>query len=404
MMCTILQFRSATDVPPAQICHRRWLLLWLGLAIVNLAAAIALATEPDRARDLHTVRRWTHQWMFEARDLYSSPTDAGADYPPHAIVALSPLSLVPQSAAVPSWAAMNILFAFLAPVLAARFIRPRARAPDILCLVLLFLCWSGTRSLLQFSLVTLVFGLAALVLADRRPAWSGVCLGLALMKPQIGVPFLLWVVFARRWKVAGAAALLIASGTLVWCARAGANPVRTTVKYVEILRHYYAGDASLSGVSRLRPLVAEWLPGPGADIATAALSIAFLVAICLEGFRHGKRRIAAFYPAPALTAIWSLLTFYHLTYGFVLLLPAAAVVLLAEHPSSAARLRNAVLWIMQIWLVVDVPGFWRRFVLNDPEAIASAPVFHYYRVSLAILAVALWILHRQSLRSEARSV
>lgn len=400
-MCSILPTSSATVVPSSHICARRWLPLVFAFAVLNLLTGMVLVTQPERARDLQTITRWTNQWLSDGRDLYSSPRDSGADYPPHAIVVLSPISLLPSSLAVPAWAALNLVLAVLAPVLAARFVRPRAPFTNVLCLVLLFLCWSGTRSLLQFTLLTLVFGLATLIVADRKPAWAGMCLGLALMKPQIGAPFLLWVLFTRRWRVAAVGGLVVAAGSLLWCARVGANPWRTAVRYFEILGFYYTGQGSLVGVSQLRPLITGLVPGTDADLTAALVSLVLLCAICFEGLRHGAHRGAAFYPAPALAAVWSLMTFYHLTYGFVLLLPVAALLLFDEH-SETRRMRLAIALVMQLALMIDVPVIWRRFGPGDSGTILATAVPHLYRVGMAGLLVALWVLHRRTVRSNGQ--
>ena len=333
--------------------------LWLVPAALNMSAGVALATHPNRWADLQTIRLWTGQWLFAGKDLYASAS-SGTDYPPHAIVALSPLSLLPQSFAVPVWAALNIGMAALAGYLAARFVRPRVSLADALYLTLLFLCWSGTRTLLQFSLLTLVFGLAAVVLADTRPAWSGVCLGLSLMKPQIALPFLLWTVFRRRWQSAAIAILLVAAGTGLFCLRASANPLNVAIRYAQILRLYFNGEIAMQGIAQLRPLFAQIGRGAGIELATAAIVLPLLAMICVEGFRQTNSPSRVMYMAPGLAGIWSLLTFYHLTYGFVVLLPIAAVLLLEEDDASLKD-RRIVFWTLQPALMIDVPGAWRRF-------------------------------------------
>ena len=102
--------------------------------------------------------------------------------------------------------------------------------------------------------MALTFGLASAVLADRRPVWSGVCLGLALMKPQIAAPFLVWALLARRWNVVFVALGVIVAGFVVYCARAAANPVDVIGNYASILRYLYAGEAIMLGLAQLRPV------------------------------------------------------------------------------------------------------------------------------------------------------
>ena len=343
---------------------RQWIALhgwtlWIVPAALNMSAGVALATHPNRWADLQTIRRWTGQWLFTGKDLYASAS-SGTDYPPHAIVALSPLSLLPQSLAVPMWAMLNIALAALAGYLAARFVRPRVSRGDAVYFTLLFLSWSGTKTLLQFSLLTLVFGLAAVVLAEKRPAWSGVCLGLSLMKPQIALPFLLWTVFRRRWTSAVIAILVVAAGTALFCLRASANPLNVAIRYAQILQLYFNGEIAMQGIAQLRPLFAQSGGGAGIELATAAILLPLLAMICVEGFRTTNSASRVMYLAPGLAGIWSLLTFYHLTYGFVVLLPIAAVLLLDEDDESLND-RRIVFWTLQLALMIDVPGAWRRF-------------------------------------------
>lgn len=339
--------------------------LWVVPAALNMSIGVVLATHPNRWADLQTIRRWTGQWLFTGKDLYASAS-SGTDYPPHAIVALSPLSLLPQSFAVPVWAVLNIALAAIAGYLAARFVRPRVSLGDAAYLTLLFLSWSGTKTLLQFSLLTLVFGLAAVVLAEKRPAWSGVCLGLSLMKPQIALPFLLWTVFRRRWTSAAIAILVIAAGTALFCLRASANPLHVAIRYAQILQLYFNGEIAMQGIAQLRPLFGPIGGGAAIELATAAILLPLFAVICVEGFRQTNSPSRAMYLAPGLAGIWSLLTFYHLTYGFVVLLPIAAVLLLGEDDVPFHD-RRIIFWTLQLALMIDVPGAWRRF---------GAPWFH----------------------------
>src|SRR4249920_1061756 len=114
----------------------RLLLLFAGLAAVNLAAGCVLASQVSRTFDRESVMRWEASWLFERSDVYRS-ADSGTAYPPYAIVPLSPLGLLPFDVAVPLWAGVNLFLAVLAPYLAARFFQPRAPFRIILLPVLM---------------------------------------------------------------------------------------------------------------------------------------------------------------------------------------------------------------------------------------------------------------------------
>jgi hypothetical protein len=333
---------------------------WATLAVLNLSAGLIVASWPERQFDLETIRDWGRQWLVSGLDVYAN--EAMADYPPHAIVALSPLGLVPHWWAVGGWTLLNVGLAVLAPWLAVRVARPDAERTSALLPILMFLCWGGFRTLLQFSLVTLVLGLTAMAIADRRPLAGGVSLGMALMKPQMALPFLLWAAFTRRWRLLTIAAGVPIAGLAIFCVRARVDPSEVVRHYAEILNTYYVGNEELmmEGLAQLRPLVALTASDPVAVSAAAfMIALALLAPACVLGVSEGVTRRGLLVSAPPLVAVWSLLTFYHLTYGFIVLLPAATVLLFTVDPGTR-RLRSAVFWSMQVLLMVDVPGICRR--------------------------------------------
>jgi hypothetical protein len=366
-------------------CRRAVVVVWALMALANLSAGVVVASWPERQSDLDTMRRWGRQWLVSGVNVYVTDEDA-PDYPPHALVALSPLGTVPAGWAVPAWAAFNLALAVAAPYLAVRTVCPTATLSGAALPMAMFLCWGGFRTLLQFGLLSLTLGLLAMVLADKRPRWAGVCLGLALMKPQIAAPFFLWALFTRRLRIAAVAAAVVMAGFAVFCLRAHANPVSFVLRYAAILQMFYTGDAIMVGLSQLRPLIVLAVPSTAvADAIAATIALVMLGGICVLGFREARRRDLIMYSAPSLAALWSLLTFYHLTYGFLLLLPTAALLIYADDPrTSTFRLR--VFWFLQLVLMVDVPGAWRRFGhYLGPSEVMSALSIHVDRVLMMVL-------------------
>ena len=369
--------RPGFNAPLFSNPRRPVLVLWAIMAAVNLTAGVVLAARPERASDLETIERFGREWLLAGSNIYA-PTDSGAVYPPYAVVALSPLALFPAKWAVPGWTVLNLALAVVAPFLAVRVVRPAATLSDAALPMLMFLCWGGVRTLLQFSLLTLTVSLLAMVLADKRPLWSGVCFGLAMMKPQMAIPALAWALFTRRLRPIGVAAALTTAGFALFCLRARAEPVSVVVRYTEILKLLYLGDARVVGLANVRQLLALAVSStPKVDALSIAIAIAMLLAIGILGFREGKRRDAVMYSAPPLVGIWSLLTFYHLTYGFIVLLPTAMALLFANELQTA-RLRKTTLCLLQFGLMVDLPGVWRRIgpLLTVPDVVnAAVPQF-----------------------------
>ncbi len=331
------------------------------MAALNLSAGLLISSWPDRQADLDSMRRWGNAWLVEGTNIYHTAGEA-PDYPPHAIVLLSPLGLLAGNRAVAAWATFNLALAVLSVYLTVCAFRPRpgGTLASAALPMLMFLCWGGFRTLLQFSLFTLTSGLVSIVLADRRPAWSGVALGLALMKPQMAAPFVLWALFTRHWRSLAVAFSIVAVAFLLYCVRAFAAPLGVVTSYLAILKVIYAGNVDAGGV-------------------------------CVLGLAEGRRRPSMMYSAPALAGIWSLLTFYHLTYGFILLLPTAALLLWAEEPESQA-VRTRIFWLLQAALMFDVPGLWRWLGPVSPTTAPGTVLLHSDRVLTIALFVSMTAL------------
>jgi hypothetical protein len=340
--------------------------LWAVFTLLNLAAGVVVALQPERWSDLGSVMRWGRDWLVDGTNVYAPP-DALVDYPPHAVVLLSPLGVLPFGVAFPIWVIANLAFVFLAPYLAVRFFRPHAPFRTTLLPILMFASWWGAHTLVQFSLLALVFSMAALMWADERPSASGVCLGLALMKPQVAVPLFLWTLFTRRWKIAATALGVVAAGFALFCIRSHANPIGVTRNYLAILAGFHLGDVVLTGASELRPLIRLAVVDVSrVDAIAAALAVALLAGICAAGFQEGRANRRLLYAAPPLAACWSLLTFYHLSYGFVVLLPV--LMLLVFNDTGHTPLRKGVFWLLQIGMMLDLPGVARRTGFSLPHA------------------------------------
>ena len=289
----------------------------------------------------------------------------------------------------------NIVFVFLAAYFAAKFFQPHASFRSILLPILMFASWWGAHTLVEFSLAALVLSMAAMMLAERRPLMSGVYLGLALMKPQMALPVLFWMMFTNRWRPVAVAAATVAVGTAIYCVRAAATPVAVAQHLLANLRVYYTADAIMTGATDLRPFIHLFVQNVHTlDVIAGGLSLALLAGICAVGFQEGRWRGATLYSAPPLAACWSLLAFYHLSYGFVILLPALMLLVFNDAPQTA--LRRRLLWALQIGMMVNVPGLLRHSGLAD-EALAAALIHHFDRfLTLGIFAGFVTLAWRES--------
>jgi hypothetical protein len=297
---------------------------------------------------------WCHGWLLYGQELYVDP-HATTDYPPNAIVTFAPLVWVPMSWLVPLWGAVTLSMSPLLAYLVVRSICPRSRPATALVPTLLFLCWGGVRTLLEFSRLSMTLGVLAIVNADVRPVASGVSLGLALAKPHIAGPMMLWALFTRRARVATAAIAVVTAGFTVYCVRAHVSPVDVVVGYARILLSFYAGADRLVGRTSVRPW---WLALAGdqalGDILWSLGSVLLLIVPCRIAMRGRNVADVRAGAGPALLCLWSLLTIYHIGNNLILLLPAFAFLLLVDDPATAWW-RRGVASAIQIAMMFDIP-------------------------------------------------
>jgi hypothetical protein len=309
------------------------------LAAVNLAIAIfVIATEPQRALDLLSVRAWCADWLRHGRDLFAL-VDPDSDYPPNAIVTLSPIALIPRRWLVPAWTMFALALAPALPFVVTRAAGLRARGA-VLVTVTAFLCWASARTLLQFSVLSMTLAFGALAMADAEPVASGVLLGLALAKPHIAGPVALWAILAGRARLVVATLATLVVAFLVYCARARVAPLPVVAGYWTMLARTYGGADGLTGVTSLR----HWMPSDAAWMMSACALLAVVVATAARWRNAGG---AGRLVAPACASLWSLLVFYHNSNNLILLLPSFVFLLAAGHRAIAA--------ILQIALMIDIP-------------------------------------------------
>src|SRR5262245_25328695 len=90
--------------------------LWLVIGTANVLLSVAIAVRVDGSRDAEWLWFWTRNWLQG-----SNPYRLGisADYAPWALVALSPIGMVPDAIMPALWActgvALAVVVAWLGP-------------------------------------------------------------------------------------------------------------------------------------------------------------------------------------------------------------------------------------------------------------------------------------------------
>ena len=195
----------------------------------------------------------------------------------------------------------------------------------------------------QVAILTTAAIVAALLLErSGRPVWAGIFYGLAIvLKVQIGLPFLVYLAWRRRWATAAVAALVALTVTLVSVIRMAMSGVAWLPAWMDNLGLLSApgglNDAGPLNEDRYSLVNLQYLLGSvglgglAADAITlVAVGVAALAIVMLVGRRELDRDLLVLSGVAVLT----LLVTYHRYYDAVLLvLPIAwGIVMLRRRP------------------------------------------------------------------------
>ena len=195
----------------------------------------------------------------------------------------------------------------------------------------------------QVAILTTAAIVAALLLErSGRPVWAGIFYGLAIvLKVQIGLPFLVYLAWRRRWATAAVAALVALTVTLVSVIRMAMSGVAWLPAWMDNLGLLSApgglNDAGPLNEDRYSLVNLQYLLGSvglsglAADAITlVAVGVVALAIVMLVGRRELDRDLLVLSGVAVLT----LLVTYHRYYDAVLLvLPIAwGIVMLRRRP------------------------------------------------------------------------
>ncbi|MFN7980823.1 MAG: glycosyltransferase family 87 protein [Vicinamibacterales bacterium] len=333
----------------------RQLLVWTLLALVNLASALVVW----RTTDFATMHVWASEWLWRGTDLFAGEA-WGTDYPPPAIVVLAPIALLNVHVSAWLWALLNVVLLTIVGVVSVRVMDADTPWRPTWLFVATLFCWSASRTLLQFTILSLACALASWRLSRTRPASAGVLLALALIKPQVAAPYVLLMIATSRWRVVMSS---VATTVLLWalyCLRAGVSPMAVAASFAGRLISMYSGPHAQVGVSELARLVPAGYEDVTGLFVALMLSLALVatavrVWMCSEPRRD---RVSLLLPAAGAAAV--LVACRHLSYAFVTLAPAAAWLLTTGAPLG--RWPRRLFWALQAGMIVDVPTAHRALV------------------------------------------
>jgi len=350
--------------------------LWTALGIANALMGFAIALRVDGSRDVEWLWFWTRKWL-EGSNPFFWPIPA--DYPPWALVALSPVGMAPDAAVPAMWACVGVALAITVAWLGPKAIA--VESPPLRLSIGCFLAWAAVRYGLgngQFALLATACGLAAVWLARCGSNWSGLFLGLALIKPHLGIAFLAWAITAGKWRSIWGAAATVGAATLVFSARLHESAVSVMAQYVRQVGVELRGPHA-RGAVEIRPLIEGLVADPRvAGVVNVTLIVAGLAAIVWTLSRQpieARERLAL-----PLLCLWTLASMFHNAYDLVLLWPVWLA--MWDRQRRDPQRQPYVLAFVQAALVVGVPGMWWQ-----ARGAASGVALHFDRLLVAGLLI-----------------
>lgn len=400
------------SVDSSDLKDSRWntaqLYLWLAVAGISLGWGVFSALKPGHSQDLKIINTWLRTWLWEGSSPYYLPAIIVGNYPPHGIVVLSPVALIPESWVASIWALMNLAMAPLVGYLAYRAMKPGAAWRAALLPCAMFLAWAGLRTGIgngQFTLLILGLGLLAFIFEEKRPVLGGIFLALALAKPHIGGAFLLWALFTKRWKMTLVACVLMGLGVGIFSLRLGESPFTSVRAYLAVIQQQFGRGAVVDAPNplravELRPLISlfisndVWANRIHQVLLLALLGCIWLAAVIKSGLSRQQRDVVVL----LLCCLWVLMSVFHNPYDSILLVPVLMALWVASVPHPFApqrRHEQPLLWVLQMAMVIELPGVWWRLSQGRDLAAfnwAGAIMFHFDR--LLVLSLFVYVLHR----------
>lgn len=356
------------------------LLVWGGCALAALVAAILAADHPLGSEGYFAVRHWLEVWHTGA-NVYE--LNLAVDYPPQALIFLSPLLWFPSVHGELWFAGLNSLLCIAAAwylvSLTSGYAGVSLTRAERLAYVLMLVAWSPTRVCIWNGQTTPLVILAccfALHMATRAPLLAALALAVGLSKPHVAIGFVLFAIFLRLWKLVSLAALTAVSAALIYTATVSRSPWLVLRQYTDTLFRVYGGPRFLRGEIDMRPffvdLLSDYAIGETAFLATACALGAMLLGLIWRA-RHNPH--AAVWVMAA-SLMWAMAVFPFRRYGLMLIAPA--LLLFLWNPD--VQRRWLILAGIAIFLIAaDLPFLIRHAMIDygSPMAAAYAPLTHY---------------------------
>lgn len=364
------------------------------LALISLSYAVV--TAPGQGKDLAMFQDMGRAWL-DGRNQATEGRFYGP--PPFSSVLFAPLAMLSAMQARVVFVAINLIATAIIILLVKKLWGETWPARVPLYLAALLLCWAPFRVTMRYGQISLIVTALVLggLLAWKKNAWlvAGLLLGLSLCKYPLTLPFALYFVSRREWKIVITAVLTVAALTEVFALRLGVSMFDVAGDYVRMmLQTSITNDAHFAGATEIGPLLFGLT---GSERVSSWLNIAMIAGALISMALVFRRAPKAEKLHLAVVTFFSLWFVYHRIYDAVILVIPAAV--FADLIIRDRHRRIGVACMAGIALfAISIPGLLTERLHLSAENLAANPAgfvgLHFERLLVFgmfwFLLVLLW--------------
>jgi len=325
------------------------------ISIAILSLVYAVVTAPSKGIDLGFFQTGAREWVD---GVFQVGKGVIGVYTPFLLPLFSPIALLSFDTLVLVWIVLNLAATALSLYFVKELWGRDWPLKTRLLLAAFFLASAPFRVTMrngQISLIVLALLLGALVARRRNRSFlAGSLLGLSLCKYTLTIPFFLYFLWKREWKVVSTAVLLPLALTEVFALRLGLGLFQVIRQYSGLAAQIlFSGLPNRTGTTEIRLLFLDLSGGNESFAGIAGLSVSIAALICmLIVFTKKPRLELAHIAVVSLFSLWSV---YHRTYDSVFCVVPA--VLFVDSLVRERFVRFSKFWLAALGLlIVSVPG------------------------------------------------
>ncbi len=304
------------------------------------------------------------------------------------VIIMSLFSFLPLNLATRIWSIINILIAFVIPILILNYLKRTNLTIPIyfypLSILIFFSLNMTSRGIIangQNGLLIFLFILLSLMTADRRKlTLSGIFLGFALSKYNLVFPVFIYFIIKKEYRILITAIIVQLLGLfLLSSITVNTSPIQILQDYLTIARYHQLNLSGSSGVNISNYLPKTIIISIFSFIGTTLLIILVYFIVFKKSNPLVKYEKKMDMILISVLFLWGLLSVYHLGYDTILMIfPLLFLFLVLENDQKeiCGWFYKLNLFLISVIIgILIIPGSIFRFIFSYKNASSIAMTF-----------------------------